>query len=166
MPTLSQNAQKWLKAVHLFFVALWVGGAVSLFLMQTNLQAQWDMELYGLNRGMRFVDDFVIIPGAFGCLLTGLMFSAFTKWGFFRHGWITFKWVINISCILFGTFWLGPWLNSLAPMARAMGLAAYHYPLYAHNMFMNTVGAGVQLAFLMFALCISTLKPWKSWRKK
>jgi len=165
MPTLSATGQKWLKAVHLLFVCLWVGGGVSLVLMQWSITATLDMELYGINRAMRFVDDFIIIPGAFGCLLTGLAYSLFTKWGFFRHGWITVKWVVNVAGIIFGSFWLGPWLNSLGPIAREQGLSALRDPVYAHNLAMNSTWAPVQVGTLILALFLSTLKPWKNWRK-
>ncbi len=165
MPQFSADAQKWLKAVHLVFVALWVGGGVALILMQRCLTAELDMELYGLNRAMRFVDDFIIIPGAFGCLLTGLLYSLFTRWGFFQHGWVTIKWGINVGGIIFGTFWLGPWLNSLGPIARELGLAAYQDPVYSHNLAMNSTWAPVQVGTLIVAVFLSTLKPWKAWRK-
>ncbi|MFW6236726.1 MAG: hypothetical protein ACOC24_08060 [Desulfovibrionales bacterium] len=164
MKTLSPKSQKWLKALHLCFVAMWVGGGIALVLMVRFMgAAEFDMELYGVNRAMRFVDDFIIIPGAFGCLLTGLVYSVWTRWGFIRHGWIACKWVINIGGILFGTFFLGPWLNSLGPMALDQGLQALSDPVYLHNLQMNATWAPVQVATLVLAVFLSTLKPWKNW---
>ena len=40
------NSQKWLKAFHLLFVAMWVGGAVTLSSKQFFISAQSDGELY------------------------------------------------------------------------------------------------------------------------
>jgi uncharacterized membrane protein len=164
MKRLGPKAQKWLKALHLCFVAMWVGGGVTLVLMVFRMGAEFDMELYGINRAMRFVDDFIIIPGAFGCLLTGLVYSVWTRWGFFKHGWITLKWVINVGGILFGTFYLGPWINSLGPISREQGLQALSNPVYLHHLHMNSIWGPVQVSTLVLALFLSVLKPWKHWR--
>jgi uncharacterized membrane protein len=161
---LGAGSQKWLKAVHLVFASMWVGGGVTLVGMHLWMDAQTGQELYGINRSMRFVDDFIIIPGAFGSLLTGLIYSAFTNWGFFKHGWIIAKWVINLGGILFGTFFLGPWLNSLGPMADRLGLHALADPTYIHNFTMNTRWGMVQTGTLILAVFLSTLKPWKRLR--
>lgn len=58
--------------------------------------------LYGINLSMKFVDDWIIIPGAMGSLLTGVLYTVFTRWGWFKHRWITVKWAITIFGILFG----------------------------------------------------------------
>ena len=161
MRKLGSRGQKWLKCAHLLFACLWVGGAVGLTLMNFLLRADDIMELYGIQVAKRFVDDFVIIPGALGCLLTGLLYSLFTPWGWFKHRWITVKWVITVSGVLFGTFFLGPWLNSLGPMAAAEGLAALTNPRYVHHQRMLQLWGTLQAATILFALFISVLKPWK-----
>ncbi len=169
MPTLSPAAERWLKAVHLLFVALWVGGGVALVLMVHLLRPETAVsggEVVGLTRAMRFVDDWVIIPGAFGCLLTGLIYSLWTKWGFIRHGWVAAKWVVNVGGILFGSFFLGPWINSLGPIASAQGLLAVEDAVFRHNLAMNAIWGPVQVGTLIVAVLLSTLKPWKRWRAR
>jgi hypothetical protein len=158
---LNSKGQQWLKCIHVFFGCLWVGGAVSLTLMTFLMQPSDGMELYGINVSKRFIDDFIIIPGAVGSLLTGLLFSMFTKWGWFKHNWITVKWVINVFGVLFGTFWLGPWLNSLPDLSKVQGLQALSNPQYLHNQNMLYLWGTFQAATIVFALFISILKPWK-----
>ncbi len=85
MKKLGSRGQKWLKSFHLSFACLWLGGAVSVTLMNFFMTAKNGMQLYGISLSMKFVDDFIIIPGAMGCLLTGLIYSLFTKWGWFKH---------------------------------------------------------------------------------
>lgn len=41
--------QKWLKAFHLLFVTMWVGGAITLSSKQFFIAASSDSELYGLS---------------------------------------------------------------------------------------------------------------------
>ncbi len=161
MPQLSSNAQKWLKSLHLLTVSLWVGGAIALNLMLIFIEPCSSAELSGINRAMKFVDDFVIIPGAIGCLLTGIVYSLFTKWGWFRHRWVTVKWIITVYGILFGTFFLGPWLNQLVPIAENLGAGALKDAQYIHNTEMLLIMGNFQLFTLVFALFISVLKPWK-----
>ena len=161
MNKLSSKAQRWLKSVHVFFACLWVGGAITITLMNFFINASDGMQLYGINLSMKFVDDFIIIPGAVGSLLTGLIYSLFTNWGWFKHNWIIVKWVINMTGVIFGTFWLGPWLNSLPPMAKDQGLQALTNKTYIYNQDMLYCWGTFQAATIIFALFISVLKPWK-----
>ena len=71
----------------MLFASLWVGGAVTLSTKQFFVNAANDGELYGVLSMMHYVDLFIIIPGAIGCLLTGIIYSAWTNWGWFRHRW-------------------------------------------------------------------------------
>jgi len=119
------------------------------------------MELYGINISMKFIDDFIIIPGAIGCLITGHIYSIYTNWGWFKHRWITVKWIIAIGAIIYGTFCIGPWLNSLPPIAKMEGLNALTNQTYIHNKTMLYYYGTFQTLGLIFALFISILKPWK-----
>ncbi len=161
MPELNRNAQKWLKIIHILFSCLWIGGGISLIAMSNSMTASSGDELYGINRAMRFIDDFIIIPGAFGCFLTGLIYSIFTHWGFFKHNWITVKWIINLTGILVGTFFLGLWLNSLGPISAEKGLDALSDPVYIHNQFWNARISIIQVSTLLFAVYLSVFKPWQ-----
>jgi hypothetical protein len=161
MKKLSARGQKWLKAIHLFFAAMWTGAAVCLMLQQYFLDPGDGPALYGVLVSLKFIDDFVIIPGAMGLLLTGLNYSIWTNWGWFRHRWITVKWCITVYGIIFGTFWLGPWLNALPPLAQSAGLSASTAPLVLHNRAMLLGFGTFQALTIFFAVFISVLKPWK-----
>lgn len=158
---LSAKGQRWLKCLHVLFSCAWVGAALCLVTMNFTMQATSDMELYGINISMKFIDDYIIIPGAIGCLLTGLVYSIFTNWGWFKHRWITAKWIINITGVIFGTFWLGPWLNSLPEISKAEGLKALTNAVYINNRTMLYYWGTLQALSIIFALFISVLKPWK-----
>jgi hypothetical protein len=161
MKNLSPRGTKWLKAIHVTLACAWVGAGVSLVIMQFALTATGGQELYGIDRAKKFIDDFIIIPGAFGMLITGLIYSLFTPWGFFKHNWVTVKWVINVGGILFGTFFLGPWINGMPPISGDIGLKALTDAVYMHNKGMNSIYGTMQVATLIFAVVISVLKPWK-----
>jgi hypothetical protein len=149
----------WLKGAHLLFVCLWVGGALGVMVIQNG--GGTDEALFGRDVAARLVDDFVVIPGAMGSLLTGLVYSLFTPWGFFRHRWVAVKWFITLYGVLFGTFFLGPWLNSLAPVSAKLGGGAMGDYAYMRARDLNSFWGGVQICTLLFALVISVLKPWR-----
>ncbi len=161
MKKLSAKGQKWLKGIHILFACMWVGAAIILCFMNPFLKASDGMQLYGIDVSMKFIDDYIIIPGANGALLTGLVYSIFTGWGWFKHRWIVVKWCITLFGVIFGTFWLGPWVNGLVPVSKVQGLAALADPGYLQNRHMVLYWGAFQLSTLLFALFLSVLKPWK-----
>jgi hypothetical protein len=157
------RGQKVLKIIHLCMAGLWLGGAVALLLMILSLdQAGNGEQLHAYDLAREFVDDFVLVPGALGCLLSGLLISWATPWGFFRHRWVTAKWLLTVAGILFGTFVLGPPLYSQAPLSGAQGLAALTDPVYRANRLWNLTGGAFQIVLLCFMVGISVIKPWKN----
>ncbi len=161
MKKMGATGQRRLKCIHQICACLWVGGAVSLTLMNFLMIPADGAALYGIHLAMKFIDDFIIIPGAVGLLLSGLVYSVFTNWGWIRHTWIAAKWIINIYGVVFGTFMLGPWVNSLAPLAKEMGPAVLSNPVYLNNVLMLRIWGTFQVSTIIFALIISVLKPWK-----
>jgi hypothetical protein len=160
MRKLGPVGQKWLKSFHIFFGCTWAACGLSLTLMSMFLTPIEGMQLSGMDLSRKFIDDFLVVPAATGCLLTAVMYSLFTNWGWFKHRWITVKWCINIFGVLFGTFWLGPWLNTLPPVSAVEGLTALSNPVYLHAKSMNLWGGAFQNCTVIFALFISVLKPW------
>ncbi|MBW1709380.1 MAG: hypothetical protein JRG97_06475 [Deltaproteobacteria bacterium] len=166
MKKFGAKGQRWVKSFHVFFACVWIGAAVCLILISFFLQATDGKELYGIDRSLKFIDDFIIIPGAIGSFLTGLIYAIFTNWGFFKHNWIIVKWIICIGGIIFGTFWLGPWLNHSVPISGDLGLGALSDPAYVHNKTMNLWFGTLQGLTLIFAAFISVFKPWKKKKGK
>ena len=155
------QGQKWLKCFHVFFACLWVGGGLSLILMVLFLNGEDGSSLYGMHVSMEFIDYLIIIPGGIGSLLTGLVYSIFTNWGWFKHKWIIVKWCINLYGAILGTFWLGPWLNKMVAIVHTEGMAALANVDYLHNKEMFLCFGSFQMLTILFALYLSVHKPWK-----
>ena len=168
MPKLSARGLRWLKGFHLIAVSCWIGGAVALILLYFLKNDVTDGGvLYGINQSIHHVDmGVVVIPGAFGCLLTGLIYSSFSNWGFFKHNWLLFKWIVTIAAILFGTFFLGPWETKMMEISGNLGLSALSDDAYLYNERMNLVFGVVQCLILMITLFISIFKPWRKRKQK
>lgn len=165
MKTMSPKAQRWLKIVHILLAALWLASAIILVLVPLVVKPDKGNTIYGVMLTLKFIDDFVIIPAANGCLLTGLIYSIWTHWGFFKHRWILVKWIITLYGIIVGTIWLGPWMNAMTATAGEIGSAALSDPVFMDHRFMNILWGGIQATTLLFALTISILKPWKKQSK-
>jgi len=161
MKKLSPEGQRWLKSFHCLFACMWVGAAIVLSVKQFFVNPSNGGELYGITSTMDFVDIFIIIPGAIGVFLTGLMYSILTNWGWFKHNWITVKWIICLYGIIFGTYPLGPWMGSLADISKEQGMGALLNPTYIHNRIMLYTFGTFQAITLIFAVFITPLKPWK-----
>ncbi len=157
---ISPNSQKLLKFFHLLFVTLWLGGAITLSSKQFFISPQSDGELYGILSTLHYIDIFIIIPGAIGCLITGILYSSLTKWGWFKYKWILIKWIVCLYGVIFGTYPLGPWLTELVHIAQQHGLAAYNNTVFLHNIRMLMIFGTFQALTLVFAFFISFFKPW------
>ena len=159
---------KWLKGIHLFTVCCWIGGAVSLLLLYPLKDGVNDGGvLFGINQSIHHVDmAVVVVPGAIGCLLTGLVYGIFTRWGFFKHGWMIYKWILTVAAILFGTFYLGPWETEMMDISGKLGLDALKDEAYLYNQAMNLWFGLLQVLFLVLTVFISVFKPWKNLKRK
>ena len=113
--------QKWLKSFQIMFGCTWAACGLCLTLMGLFIKPTEGLQLYGVGISRKFIDDLLVAPAAIGCLLPGVIYSLFTGWGWFKHRCITVKWLINIFGVVFGTFWLGQWLNGLPPIPTPKG---------------------------------------------
>jgi hypothetical protein len=161
MAELGSRGQLWLKIVHVLSSCIWVGCGIALTVSQFVPQPAPGPELAGRLAVLDFIDIWVLVPGALGCLGTSVVYSVWTRWGWFRHRWITVKWVICVFGVLFGTFALGPWLSSLAELARTMPPGTTADGMFSQNRGLLQVFGTLQVSTLIFATAISVLKPWR-----
>jgi len=159
---LKAGGQKFLKIVHLICAALWIGSAFSMLIVLFLGTPENGNQLYMRSYALKLIDDLILIPGAIGCLVTGLIYSIFTKWGFFRHKWIIVKWIMTVAQISFGTFALGPWINNNVILAARLGEAALTDPAVLHNLSMSKTWGTIQALLLLIYLVVSVQKPWRS----
>ena len=154
------SGQKWLKAVHIYAACVWAGCATALNVIPFLVRPQSGAELYGVLWTLDTIDMLVLVPGAVATLITGLVYSLWTPWGWFKHTWIAVKWAICVAGIVFGTLWLGPWLSSLTDMAADLGLGALRDSEYLATRDRLMVFGAAQAFTVVFALFVSTLRPW------
>ena len=99
---LTIQQKRYLKFAHLFFAALWGGGATTMVLLFCLFHPSTAHEQITFSKILFYIDFIIVGPGAGGCLATGLIYSLYGNWGFFKFKWITLKYVINILFITYG----------------------------------------------------------------
>jgi uncharacterized membrane protein len=158
---LKPQAVKILKIFHILFAFSWIIGGVVLCLLIFITCPETGDALYIRSRILQIVDDYFIICGALGAFVTGLIYSLWTNWGFFKHTWIIVKWVMTILQIIFGTFVLGPCINTNVAIADQLRDMAPTDPVFLNNIHTTQIWGTVQTALLLLVIVISVQKPWK-----
>jgi uncharacterized membrane protein len=164
MQKLNATGVKTLKVFHLFFVIVWLGGGISLTTILFVSQAVSFDEFYMKFQILKHIDDYIIITGGITTLIIGLIYGIWTKWGFFKHNWITVKWVVTVLQALFGTFFLGPWVNGTVNMLETQNVAVLSDETFLKNIELAKNWGTLQAALLIVMVVVSVFKPFK--RKK
>lgn len=162
MKRLSISQQKLLKSIHLVTAGIWMTCILLLALLPLLSKDIIDGEaLYMYNRVYHFVDIMIVSPAAFFTLLTGLLYSLFTHWGFFKHGWLIYKWIITLGLITTGTFYLGPMVKESLAIVEVKKIAALADPSYIDAFSLSVWVAPFNATLLVLAFIVSVYKPWK-----
>ena len=151
MKILGTKGLKVLKTFHLLFAFLWIGGGLSMTLLMLTTEPS-ESDAYMRALVLKQIDDWLVIVGANGCLLTGIVYGAFTRWGWFRHGWITAKWILVAFMMLSGTFMMGPPVNGNAVLGISMSE-------YAQNVETTLFWAVPQCLLYVVVIILSVWKP-------
>ena len=75
---MSPQGTKILKMFHLFFGFAWIFGAIGLLAVLVFANPQTGDELYMRSKAVKILDDYLIIGGAIGAFLTGLVYILHT----------------------------------------------------------------------------------------
>jgi uncharacterized membrane protein len=166
MITMTASQQKFLKAIHLMATGLWLSCIIVLALLPVvSGKIKSGDELYMYNLAYHFIDMFILTPAAVLTLCTGLVYSLLTKWGFFQHGWLVYKWIVTVLIIITGTFYLGPMVTKLLKISDIERIAALQNQYYLKGEFTGFCAAIINSSLLIIAVFFSIYKPWKNIKK-
>ncbi|GLZ29818.1 hypothetical protein Lesp02_20080 [Lentzea sp. NBRC 105346] len=132
---------------------VWLHGLTSVGWMSQAL-ALFVLVVYGLKTGdaagfrmAQVLDHRLLAMLANASAFTGMMLSALTPWGYFRHWWVLAKFVITVVQLYLGIFLLSGNLNA----AASTGGTSPAMP----------VGTALMASAIAFQLWLSVAKPWK-----
>lgn len=158
MKTLSPHSLKWLKFFHLFFAITWIGSAIGMNVLRHAVTPSGAEEMYMLSLCIKILDDILIWVGVMGCLLTGLIYGIWTKWGFFKQRWITIKWILTAVMMISGTFLVGP---AVQGNVQPLDWYGTHMAEFVANQSASAIWGGSQVVILVIVLLLSVFKPIK-----
>ena len=157
MKKLSKTGYKIIKLIHILSASIWIGtGAVVLFLLTSVVK---ENNLSEILEAIETIDMKLIIPAALITLVSGLLFSVFTEWGFLKHRWIAVKYVINVIPMIAGAVLLSPAIQNMLSLAAGLGHAALIEPSFVSSRNTFTGVLVFQLTLLIIAVCLSVFKP-------
>ncbi|MCM3718865.1 DUF2269 family protein [Fictibacillus phosphorivorans] len=164
MKTIGNNGLKWLKITHIVLVALFFGGIMSSVAIHTGIKLDsYEVTLETYKR-IVVISDYVIRTGAVGTLIVGFIYGIFTKWGFFKHRWVTVKWILFIIQTVVGIFVVDHlMMTNMALLEKEKALALSN-PAFIQNDEWRQYAVWFQVGVTLFIFIISVLKPWKKKR--
>lgn len=109
-----------LKISHLLFAVMWIGGVMALVSLQLGATPDTKEMMYMGAIAHLIVDEYFLIPGGIGIVITAIIYGMFTKWGFFKQRWLTVKWVITLLLVIIGAGYMGMTIKENAVYAQKM----------------------------------------------
>lgn len=161
MKMLTLKGMKTLKVFHLIFIMMWTVGVLMMGLLFWRPSVSSMDFLYNQTTAL-FIDYTLVIPGAVLAVVTGIIYGTKTKWGFFKHHWLTVKWIIGIAIIVIGTFVLHPLALEIIEQASATACEAISFPTdyFGPKLALVNCMALIQGVGLLFLVWVSVFKPW------
>lgn len=159
-PTLGTTGKQWLKSIHLIVSVIWLGAAISMNVLRYAWTPVANTDLYAVDHAIALIDNWVVVPAAWASLLTGLLESWLTTWGFFKYRWVTVKWIATVAIMIYAPLFIAQWDRNIATISRVEGLLALQNPIYLQDRYFYTLSGIGLIAILTFLSIISTLKPW------
>jgi hypothetical protein len=103
--------RKLLVWLHVLSSVGWMSQALALFALTTYALGSNGTSRTGAFEMAKVIDTDVLRFMATTSAFTGFMLSALTSWGYFRHWWVLFKFVITLAQLYAGIFVLSPNLD-------------------------------------------------------
>jgi hypothetical protein len=154
---LSSKGYKVIKTIHILSSSVWIGaGVIGLFLLTVVLNKN---NLQEILLAIHYIDLLIIIPANLITFITGIMFSKFTSWGFFKHKWLVLKYIINLIPLTGGAFIFAPSIINMLAIVNETGEDALLNPSFILSKNIFTGAFAVILLLLVAAVCLTVMKP-------
>lgn len=154
---MGSNIRKFALTAHITSSVGWLGAVAAFLALAIAAQASQDAAtVRGFYLAMERTGWSVIVPLCLATLVTGLVMAFGTKWGLFRHYWVTLKFLLTVisALILFG------FTNTLGDMGQLAANTSLSIE-ELRNLRQGPVGhSGGGLLVLIAISALSVYKPW------
>ncbi|MDF2684453.1 MAG: hypothetical protein K0R47_5643 [Brevibacillus sp.] len=146
MNKISMTSKKWLLLLHLIFSAIMLGGAVIFLVLSIVAATTTDPNVFqACYTVMHVLSQSSVRASTIGTLVTGVVLSALTHWGFLRYHWIIAKEGLSVLTIALGPIGMYVWTAGA---------------LSGENPLMLWIGIVLQILSLVAIFLLSVFKPW------
>lgn len=159
------NGMKGLKILHIFLAVLFLGGILSSFSLNANLNLSNYNDVYMTYKSLNIISDNIVKIGAQGTILLGVVYGLFTQWGFIKHKWLAVKWGLFIAQTFIGILVVDKLMVANLVLLETGNAATLSNPVFIQNHYIRQYVVVAQIAFTIFALFVSVIKPWRNKRK-
>lgn len=154
--SLAPPARKLLLAVHLTVATGWIGAVVAFIaLIVTATRSDAERTLVSTWLAMETIGTNAIVPLALASLVTGIALALGTRWGLFRHYWVTTSLLLTVVAVLV-------LLSNMSTVRHYAGLAAAPSPDTAalrRGLPTELVHSGLGLVVLVVVQILNVYKP-------
>lgn len=161
MKTLGTKGLRFMKISHLLFAIMWIGGVMALVCLQLGQTPKTREMMYMAAQSHLIVDEYFLIPGGIGIVVTAILYGALTKWGFFKHKWLTVKWILTVLLVILGAGYMGATIKENMVYAHGILIGNAETSSFFANIRNVAIAGIVQLIAFAYIIIISVVKPWK-----
>lgn len=160
MITLGKRGRWRIKAFHIIFFVMWMGGVLSLVALQLFSDPSTPERYLQAAQDQLIIDLAFIIPGGIGIVITAALYPLLTPAGRFKQLWIKWKWVLTIILIIVGAGFMGVLVKENASYAeQAIMLGTFDPTIYWGNVYPVAVAGIIQIVLFLVVLHLSITKP-------
>jgi len=156
---LEKTGRRWLRVIHIFFIAILTGGLASILVINHMLDVDTKHLFLG-NLSIYQIFNLVVTWSFYGIVATGLVYSVFTHWGLTKHWWIIGKWTGTLTLFILVWVWVGPSINGMVALSD-IGLGTEEQ-LNTYLSYERLLAPIIIIALIIVAVLISItiFRPW------
>jgi hypothetical protein len=132
-------------------------------LLFLNLHTQNEKEMFAFNLAATGIDNYLLIPSACICIVSGAIICAAEDLMMFSCSWIITKCACSIMALSLGTF-IAPGISQLSDIVTLDNITTRYNLEYLDILAANLVLAIVQTLVLFYVVFISIKRPCTSFK--
>lgn len=148
---------QWLRVLHILSMSIWFGAVVCIgslaFICFFQLSETDFLTIAPL---VPELYQKVVMPAAIFTIIQGIVYGLFTNWGFLKHKWVLFKWIL-VLLIIFCTGWGG--IGNMFAVLDHVEKSGFAGGFTDGGMVLLFIS--LQIIFMIIMIILSVFKPMK-----
>ena len=153
----------WLIAHILMVITYFSGMLMTLLLnlLATSNFCSTNEQIYTAHLFAKYADWFMVIPGALGCLITGVWLAIRAQGGLTKQRWVLVKVVTAILAVLYGASLVKFSYSETVYLSKLFVDTLNYDPAYLQSRSLMLINTYISLAIMLFMLIVSYMRPWR-----